>query len=177
MFFNKKNREQALRSHPQPQPPPSAEASPDLGLPIVRPMTEDDLPEVTAIENQSFSSPWTTEAFQSELRNNVLAYYNCLVFQGQIIGYMGYWSIFGEAHVTNMAIHPDYRHWGWGEYFFRSVMKQCVNSGIERMTLEVRASNLAAQNMYTKLGFRSVGRRKKYYSDNQEDALIMWVSL
>ncbi len=83
----------------------------------------------------------------------------------------------GEAHVTNIAIWPGCRGQGWGEYLMRSVMLKMVNSGVFRMTLEVRVSNTPAQNLYSKLGFKSAGLRKKYYSDNQEDAIIMWASL
>jgi ribosomal-protein-alanine N-acetyltransferase len=120
---------------------------------------------------------WTAQSFSSELKDNYLARYFCLELDGKVIGYMGLWIVMGEAHVTNIAIWPGCRGQGWGEYLMRSVMLKMVNSGVFRMTLEVRVSNTPAQNLYSKLGFKSAGLRKKYYSDNQEDAIIMWASL
>jgi ribosomal-protein-alanine N-acetyltransferase len=90
---------------------------------------------------------------------------------------MGLWIVMGEAHITNIAIWPGCRGQGWGEFLLRSVMQKMHASGVLRMTLEVRVSNQKAQNLYGKLGFKPAGVRKKYYSDNQEDAIIMWASL
>lgn len=144
---------------------------------VIRPMTLEDIPVIVAIEEVSFPSPWTAQSFSSELKDNYLARYFCLELDGKVIGYMGLWIVMGEAHVTNVAIWPGCRGQGWGEYLMRSVMLKLVNSGVFRMTLEVRVSNTPAQNLYSKLGFKSAGLRKKYYSDNQEDAIIMWASL
>ncbi len=144
---------------------------------VIRPMTLEDIPTIVAIEEVSFPSPWTAESFTSELKDNYLARYFCLELEGNVIGYMGLWIVIGEAHVTNIAIWPGCRGQGWGEYLLRSVMTKMVGSGVYRMTLEVRVSNSTAQNLYRKLGFKPAGVRKKYYSDNQEDAIIMWASL
>ena len=143
----------------------------------IRKMSERDLFSVMEIEEASFSNPWSLTSFQSELRENKLAHYRCLVFQGEVVGYMGYWAAFDEAHVTNIAITPQHRGKGWGEYLMTAVMTYCIRTGISRMTLEVRVSNEIAQKLYQKLGFAPVGIRPRYYLDNHEDALIMWAEL
>jgi ribosomal-protein-alanine N-acetyltransferase len=143
----------------------------------IRPMTLEDIPVIVAIEEVSFPTPWTVQSFTSELKDNYLARYYCLVLDGKVIGYMGLWIVMGEAHVTNIAIWPGCRGQGWGEYLLRHIMREMYKAGILRITLEVRVSNKTAQNFYQKLGFKPAGIRKKYYSDNQEDAIIMWASL
>jgi len=143
----------------------------------IRPMTMEDIPIIVAIEEVSFPIPWTAESFISELKDNYLARYYCLELDGKVIGYMGLWIVMGEAHITNVAIWPGCRGEGWGEYLIRRVMHSMFSAGVMRLTLEVRVSNTNAQQLYTKLGFKPAGVRKKYYSDNQEDAIIMWASL
>ena len=143
----------------------------------VRPMTLEDIPTVLAIEEVSFPTPWTAESFISELRDNQIARYYCLELDGNVVGYMGLWLIIGEAHVTNVAIWPGCQGQGLGEYLMRTVMNELLKMGIRRVTLEVRVSNINAQKLYTKLGFNPAGIRKRYYTDNQEDAIIMWASL
>ncbi|WP_368293925.1 ribosomal protein S18-alanine N-acetyltransferase [Dehalobacter sp. TBBPA1] len=144
---------------------------------IVRPMQLEDIPSIVAIEEVSFATPWTTESFTSELKNNVLANYFCLELDHKVIGYIGLWIVMGEGHITNVAIWPGCRGKGWGEYLMKNVIYQMIAKGVLRFTLEVRVSNQAARNLYEKLGFKAAGVRKGYYSDNQEDALIMWASL
>lgn len=144
---------------------------------VIRPMTLEDIPTIVTIEEASFPSPWKAESFISELKDNYLSRYYCLEVRGNVIGYMGLWIIMGEAHVTNIAIWPGCRGKGWGEYLLRGVMNKMFAAGIRHMTLEVRVSNITAQNLYSKLGFKTAGMRRQYYSDNQEDALIMWASL
>lgn len=144
---------------------------------LVRPMCEGDIHEIMKIEVESFSVPWSHQAFTSELKDNDYAHYFCLELNGQIIGYMGLWFIFEEGHVTNIAIAPDYRGQGWGEHLLRCVMGRLSAEGMERMTLEVRKSNHNAQKLYQRLGFVEAGIRKGYYSDTGEDAVIMWVEL
>lgn len=145
--------------------------------PFVRGMTVHDLPAIMSIEQASFHNPWSMTSFQSELQDNEFAHYHCLVCRGEVIGYMGYWAIFDEAHVTNVAIGPQHRGRGWGQYLLGNVMLHCLQTGITRMTLEVRVSNEAAQHMYAKMGFAAVGVRPGYYTDNREDAVIMWATL
>lgn len=144
---------------------------------IVRPMKMDDLQAILKIEQASFSTPWSLQAFMAELKDNEYARYLCLELDGQVIGYMGLWFILDEGHITNVAIAPDYRGKHWGEYLMRSMMDRMAEQGMERMTLEVRTSNVSAQSLYKKLGFTTAGVRKGYYADTQEDALIMWMEL
>lgn len=144
---------------------------------LVRPMLESDLEKIMEIEQASFTSPWSPFAFTSELKENDYARYFCLEVSGQIVGYMGLWFILEEGHITNVAITPLYRGNQWGEYLMRFVMKMMLSEGMERMTLEVRASNSSAQQLYERLGFVKAGVRKGYYSDNREDAIIMWLDL
>lgn len=144
---------------------------------LVRPMEEKDLETVMKIEHASFPTPWSPHAFYGELRDNDYARYFCLVHENQVIGYMGLWFILEEGHITNVAIAPEFRGQRLGEFLMRTVMREMFEIGMERMTLEVRSSNLSAQRLYERLGFVTAGVRKGYYSDNREDALIMWVEL
>ncbi len=145
--------------------------------PVIRAMTLEDIPTIITIEDLSFPTPWKAESFESELKDNNLSRYYCLENNNNVIGYMGLWIVMGEAHITNIAIWPGCRGQGWGEYLMRAVMDKMVSSGVRRLTLEVRVTNETAQKLYSKLGFRAAGVRKKYYSDNQEDAIIMWANL
>jgi ribosomal-protein-alanine N-acetyltransferase len=94
--------------------------------------------------------------------------------QASIIGFAGLWLMVDEAHITTIAIHPDYRGKGLGELELASLVDIAYQIGARWVTLEVRVSNYVAQNLYRKYGFREAGMRHRYYSDNQEDALIMW---
>ncbi|WP_204519353.1 ribosomal protein S18-alanine N-acetyltransferase [Brevibacillus fulvus] len=140
-------------------------------------MTLDDVDAVSELEQLSFTTPWPRDAFVNELTINQHARYVVAVSQGKVIAYGGMWVIFDEVHVTNVAVHPAFRGQKIGEQLMRQMMATAVLFGGERMTLEVRPSNTVARNLYQKLGFVENGRRKKYYSDNDEDALIMWVNL
>ncbi|MFZ3102523.1 MAG: ribosomal protein S18-alanine N-acetyltransferase [Desulfitobacteriaceae bacterium] len=148
-----------------------------MGDENIRPMRIEDLKAVHAIERVSFSNPWSLQSFTAELRDNDYARYFCLVAAEQVIGYMGLWCILEEGHISNIAISPEYRGKGFGEFLIRSVMQNMRSTGMERMTLEVRVSNLVARNLYERLGFLTAGVRKAYYADNREDALIMWAEL
>ncbi|WP_436669310.1 ribosomal protein S18-alanine N-acetyltransferase [Paenibacillus kandeliae] len=145
--------------------------------PRFRQMTTDDLAAIMEIEHEAFTLPWTEEAFRNELTMNHFARYLVLELDGQIIGYAGMWTIMDEAHVTNIAIREVYRGRRLGQDLLISLMKWAVELGMIRMTLEVRVSNEPAQNLYRKLGFAGAGVRRGYYSDNNEDALIMWCEL
>ena len=137
-------------------------------------MTESDIDEVLIIEQLSFRTPWSRQAFIGELANNPLAHYLVGRFDSRLVCYGGAWMFLGEAHVTNVAVHPDFRGLGLGEAICRALMAEARALGIERMTLEVRFSNTVAQELYRKLGFYSAGVRPGYYTDTKEDALIMW---
>lgn len=144
---------------------------------IVRPLYPDDLKAILEIERVSFATPWSLEAFKTELKDNEYARYLCLELEGQVIGYMGLWFILDEGHITNIAITPNHRGQHWGEFLMRSVMEKMLEQGMARMTLEVRVTNSPAQSLYKRLGFVTAGVRKGYYADTGEDALIMWAEL
>jgi ribosomal-protein-alanine N-acetyltransferase len=91
-----------------------------------------------------------------------------------IVGFAGLWLMVDEAHVTTIAVHPDHRHRGVGELMLAALIEHAYDIGARVVTLEVRVSNTVAQNLYRKYGFREAGIRRRYYSDNDEDALIMW---
>lgn len=137
-------------------------------------MTGADLDEVMAIERESFSVPWHREAFLQEVEQNACARYLVLRQNGSICAYAGMWLGFdGEAHVTNVAVRVDKRSKGLGQEIMQALMQTAADCGMVWMSLECRRSNIAAQNLYHKLGFIDVGYRKRYYEDNQEDALVM----
>jgi [ribosomal protein S18]-alanine N-acetyltransferase len=143
----------------------------------IRFMTVDDLDAVMEIEHRSFSIPWTRDAFYNEIEQNHLSTY-LVVEDGECIaGYCGVWLVVDEAHITNVAVLPDYRGKGLGEALMKKIMEIAKQVGARVMTLEVRVSNEAAKGLYRKMGFQDGGIRKRYYSDNQEDALVMWVNL
>ena len=143
----------------------------------IRRMTLQDVERVLHVERRSFTAPWSRQAFMTELIDNQFARYIVAEYDGNIIGYAGVWLIMDEGHVTNIAVDPDFRGRHLGEQLLKSLMSICLAQGGTRMTLEVRVSNYVAQTLYTKLGFESVGVRKGYYTDNNEDALIMWADL
>jgi [ribosomal protein S18]-alanine N-acetyltransferase len=140
-------------------------------------MTEDDIDEVLVLERRSFTLPWSREAFYNELNHNQYALYIVLEDEGKIVGYCGAWLVIDEAHITNIAILPEYRGRRLGEALLRKMMDIAIERGAKVMTLEVRVSNIIAQSLYEKLGFQKGGIRKRYYTDNGEDALVMWVNL
>ncbi|MFC5647566.1 ribosomal protein S18-alanine N-acetyltransferase [Paenibacillus solisilvae] len=144
---------------------------------VFRSMTLTDVPEIVAIELEAFTCPWTREAFINELTNNHFARYMVMELDGKVIGYGGMWTIMDEAHVTNIAVRTEYRGQGLGERLLIELQKLAIYCGSSRMTLEVRVSNEIAQRLYRKLGFEPSGIRPAYYSDNLEDALIMWAEL
>ena len=143
----------------------------------IRFMTIDDLDAVMEIEHESFTIPWSREAFINEIQQNHLSTYIVMEDDQRVVGYCGVWLVVDEAHITNVAVLPSYRGLGLGEGLMRKIMDIAKEVGARVMTLEVRVSNQAAQHLYRKLGFQDGGIRKRYYSDNQEDALVMWVNL
>ncbi|MEY4479745.1 MAG: hypothetical protein RLZZ267_423 [Bacillota bacterium] len=141
---------------------------------VFRQMEVADVEAICAIEQESFNIPWTREAFMNELTNNMLAKYMVLEVDGVVAGYVGMWLIVDEAHITNIAIASAYRGRGYGEQLMTELAALAQYMGMRAMTLEVRVSNQVAINLYTKIGFENAGIRKGYYSDNGEDAMVMW---
>lgn len=140
-------------------------------------MTIDDLPDVHRIERHSYATPWSYQTFVSELDNNDCGYYLVVRNQGEIIGYIGMWIILNEGHITNVAVHQDWRGLGVGKKLLTAIESYGQKRGVVKTTLEVRVSNDRAKSLYQKLGYRSYGIRPRYYLDNNEDALIMWKDL
>lgn len=139
----------------------------------VRRMNVLDIDGVLAVEQEAFSTPWSREGFVNEMSNE-LAYYLVLVEAGNIIGYAGMWLIVDEAHVTNVAVLAAYRGKKLGEKLMTALLEHAKRRGASRMTLEVRESNEVALGLYSKFGFAAQGRRRNYYTDTKEDALVMW---
>jgi ribosomal-protein-alanine N-acetyltransferase len=137
-------------------------------------LTLEDIDAVMVVENLSFSIPWSKQAFIEEVTNNKFARYIIAKVNGETVGYAGLWKVCDEGHITNVAVHPEFRRSGVGFMLVKSLIDMAKEEAIERMTLEVRRSNTTAQNLYAKFGFKVEGYRKAYYADNKEDAIIMW---
>ncbi|MFL6555885.1 MAG: ribosomal protein S18-alanine N-acetyltransferase [Bacillus sp. (in: firmicutes)] len=144
---------------------------------VFRHMKEEDIDQILEVEHASFTTPWSREAFYNEINNNRFAVYIVLEENNRILGYCGAWIVIDEAHVTNVAILPEFRGRKLGEAILKEMMSVAREMGAKSMTLEVRVTNHVAQSLYRKLGFQNGGIRKNYYSDNQEDGLVMWVNL
>jgi ribosomal-protein-alanine N-acetyltransferase len=140
----------------------------------VEDMTLDDVAAVQAVERASFTNPWPANAFRHELTSNKNARYVVAREAGQVVGYAGLWLMVDEAHITTFAVLPEHRRRRIGERLLLRLFEIAEVMGAEWLTLEVRVSNLAAQRLYEKYGFKRAGVRRRYYSDNNEDALIMW---
>lgn len=141
-------------------------------------MTKEDVPAVHHIEETVFPTPWTLESFYYEVEQNKQAHY--IVAEdatGQILGFCGMWVVLDESQITNVAVVSAGRGQGMGEALMRESITLAKSMGVTIMSLEVRVTNIVAQNLYRKLGFQDGGIRKGYYTDNQEDALVMWVNL
>jgi ribosomal-protein-alanine N-acetyltransferase len=139
----------------------------------LEPMSLEDLPEVHRIERASFSAPWPDDAYRSELRANRLASYLVARAGEAVVAFGGIWLMVDEAHVTTFAVDPGWRRQGVGERLLLALLDVAIARHAREATLEVRLSNLPARRLYEKFGFRPVGLRPRYYSDNGEDALIM----
>lgn len=135
---------------------------------------ERDIDRLTELDAICFSLPWSRNSFHEELCENPLAFYIVIESDGMVIGYAGLWKILTEGHITNVAVDPAMRRKGLAELLLRELIDQAEGMGIRMFTLEVRPSNEAANGLYEKLGFAVMGRRKQYYEDNGEDALILW---
>ncbi|MDP4105674.1 MAG: ribosomal protein S18-alanine N-acetyltransferase [Bacillota bacterium] len=144
---------------------------------VFRFMREEDIDQVLEIEHRSFTTPWSREAFYNELNMNKFAVYIVLEVDKKVVGYCGVWVVIDEAHITNIAILPEYRGRKFGEALMQNLFDVAKTMGAKSMTLEVRVTNYVAQALYRKFGFQKGGLRKNYYTDNQEDALVMWVKL
>lgn len=139
----------------------------------IEPMRTADLPEVEAIERASFTTPWPPNAYRSELEDNRLASYLVARIGERVVAYAGMWLMVDEAHITTFAVHPSWRRRRIGERLLLAMLDLAATRRAREATLEVRVSNLAARRLYEKYGFRPVGIRPRYYSDDGEDAIVM----
>jgi ribosomal-protein-alanine N-acetyltransferase len=137
-------------------------------------MTAADIGAVLHIESLSFASAWPQNAFVNEIRDNKLAHYFVGRIGGEIVAYGGIWVILEDSHVTTIAVHPNYRGRRFGEEMLVHLLEEAIAARASWITLEVRESNDVAQRLYRKYGFTVVSTRRGYYSDNNENALVMW---
>lgn len=138
-------------------------------------MSQLDIDGVVEIEEESYGEHhWSKESFYNELSNELAFYYCAFDEAGTLIGYAGAWQIIEEVHITNISVKPAFRRRKVGEALLHRLIETCYENMVKYITLEVRVSNKKAINLYEKYGFKSLGTRKEYYQDNNEDALIMW---
>jgi [ribosomal protein S18]-alanine N-acetyltransferase len=139
----------------------------------IRPMTLDDMEQVVAIDQASFSLPWPERSFRFEVTDNPASRAWVAESDGKIIGMIVAWMFVDEAHIATIAIHPDFRRQGIASKLLIHALQTVMSEGAKSSFLEVRAGNIAAQEMYRKFGFEETGRRPRYYKDNGEDAILM----
>lgn len=139
----------------------------------IRRMALEDIPVVVQLDQISFSLPWPERSFRFELTDNPAS--RCWVAEadGRVVGMIVIWIFVGEAHIATIATHPDYRRQGIARKLLTYTLQSAMREGAQSSFLEVRESNVAAQEMYRKFGYVEVGRRKRYYRDNDEDAILM----
>jgi ribosomal-protein-alanine N-acetyltransferase len=142
-------------------------------------MIKEDIPHVLEIERLSYSNPWQSSTFEGEVDNFPISNPYVIVFKPEkrVIGYIIYWRVREEVQISNIAIHPDYRRLGIAEAVMKKILKHLQAEDMKFVILEVRPSNLSAQELYRKLGFIPLGLQKKYYKNPEEDALLMGKTL
>ena len=154
-------------------------STPAEWLPVrVEPMAEADLARVLDIEYLSFATPWPRDIFLGELRGSEVAHLFVARItegdqQGRVAGYSCTWVVAEEMHITSFAVHPGFRRQHVGQQLLAGVLTRAVELGCHQAVLEVRASNHAAQRLYSRFGFAPVAVRKRYYVDDHEDAIVM----
>jgi ribosomal-protein-alanine N-acetyltransferase len=143
---------------------------------IVEPLTSrGEIDAVLAIEEASFTSPWTKEMYLSELENpDVSFFYLAKTDSREIVGFCSFWRVLDELHINNLAVAPRYRRAKAGTALLTQVLEAGAKMGAVRATLEVRHSNEPAQRLYERFGFTVAGVRRAYYSNPVEDALVLW---
>jgi len=139
----------------------------------IRLATIDDAQAIYAIEQQSFSVPWSLDSIETELLNEDKKLYYVIEDTNGVVGYAGAWLVYDEGQITNIAIRPSARRQGFGAKLTSALIEECFKRGMHEIFLEVRISNLSALSLYRQLGFTVKGMRKNYYSEPKEDAYIM----
>jgi [ribosomal protein S18]-alanine N-acetyltransferase len=143
-------------------------------------MAAPDIPQVVALDQLAFANPWSAASYRYELTDNAMAHFWVGLApapepERRVAGYAGFWLIVDEAHIGTLAVHPQWRRQGLGEKLLVTMLGQARALGAALATLEVREGNRAARQLYHRHGFAEVGRRKRYYQDNGEDALLLTV--
>ena len=144
-----------------------------MSEPVIRRMQFRDVKQVAALEAATFARPWSEQSFHREVLENSVARYMVADLDGEIVGYAGAWVVMDECHITNLAVAEKERGKGYGSRLLDAVTRYAANLGAVWADLEVRVSNETAQRLYRRAGFTVLGKRKKYYEDNGEDALLM----
>ena len=139
---------------------------------MIERMNESHVPQVAELEKICFKDPWSERSVASELRNP-LSLWLVACEQGIVAGYVGSQTVMGETDMMNIAVHPNFRRQGIAEELVDALVRELRTLESRCLTLEVRASNEAARNLYEKLGFAQIGRRPNYYRNPKEDALIL----
>jgi ribosomal-protein-alanine N-acetyltransferase len=139
-------------------------------------MAPEDLDEVLAIERGAFPSAWSRASYERELRNDN-SYYFRARSAGVLVAYAGVWVVYDEAHITTIAVHPQWRRRGLATRLLRVLTRLAWEQGAARLTLEVRERNEAARALYQKLGFEEKGVLPGYYGDTGENGVVMWKTL
>lgn len=139
----------------------------------IEPMALSHIDHVLEISKESFPISWSKDSFINEIKNP-LAHYLVAISDAKVIGFIGVWIVVGEANITNIAVSNSFRGKGIGNLLMENIIKLCKENDTKDINLEVRASNIKAQNLYKKFGFVKEAIRKKYYEDNKEDAIIMF---
>jgi len=137
-------------------------------------MRFEDIPTVMKVERECFPTPWSENAYRTELTNQCAEYFVAWL-SGALVGYVGMWLIMDEVHITTIGVAAENRGHKIGERLLVRLLDSSREKGAQRVTLEVRKTNDVARQLYTKYGFTEVAIRKGYYSDNNEDAIIMWL--
>ena len=137
-------------------------------------MREADVNTVQEIEREIFATPWPRNAYYRELHHNRSAYYLVLRRDDEIVGYAGLWKMSDEAHITTVGVRANQQGKGYGHALMAALIQRAYHLGSRWLTLEVRPSNDVAVRLYEKFGFKVIGRRRGYYTDNNEDAIVMW---
>ncbi len=138
------------------------------------PLREDRIPGILEIERQVNSAPWSERSFRNELDHPQGIFFTALL-EGQVVGYGGAWLVIDEAHITTVAVHPEHQRQGIGARLMAELLERSKVHGMTCSTLEVRAGNEAAISLYRRLGYVEAARRRAYYPDNREDAVVMWL--
>lgn len=144
--------------------------------PIIRKMTLQDVQVVVQLDQMSFSLPWPERSFRFELTDNPASRCWVAVVDRRVVGMVVAWLLVDELHIATIATHPDFRRQGIASRLLSHTLLHALEEGARSSFLEVRESNLAAQAMYRKFGYEVSGRRRRYYRDNDEDAILMSLS-